>query len=161
MDYLDIRKNAYIDALTLSKTTTIVSLWGRIPWEIVESFGVKSVYSYGIDKEVTEDYSDNNYCDMLNSSFAYLELGRCPFMFSSSFFIVDDSCKIRYETLKKKTDKDVFVYKYKDYTSLIGYLLLYTNSDSVMSMRKEYTKWNTSPNLSSTSTKELSLLNDI
>ena len=75
MDYLDIRKNAYIDALTLSKSTTVVSLWGRVPWEIVESFGVTTVYSYGIDREVTEDYTDNNYCDMLNSSFAYLELG--------------------------------------------------------------------------------------
>lgn len=68
MDYLDIRKNAYIDALTLSKSTTVVSLWGRVPWEIVESFGVTTVYSYGMDREVTEDYSDNNYCDMLNSS---------------------------------------------------------------------------------------------
>lgn len=122
MDYLDIRKNAYIDALTLRESTTVVSLWGRVPWEIVESFGVTTVYSYGIDREVTQDYSDNNYCDMLNSSFAYLELSRCPFMFSSSFFIVDDSCKTRYETLKKKTDKDVFVYKYKDYKSLIAYL---------------------------------------
>ena len=55
MDYLDIRKSAYIDALTLSKSTTVVSLWGRVPWEIVESFGVTTVYSYGMDREVTEE----------------------------------------------------------------------------------------------------------
>ncbi|WP_297810213.1 2-hydroxyacyl-CoA dehydratase family protein [uncultured Finegoldia sp.] len=128
MDYLDIRKNAYIDALSLSASSTVVSLWGRVPWEIVESFGFTAIYSYGIDGEVTKDYSDNNYCDMLNSSFAYLELGKCPFMYSSSFFIVDDSCKLRYETLKKKSDKDVFVYKYGDYCDLIEYLELKSNT---------------------------------
>ncbi|WP_300409268.1 2-hydroxyacyl-CoA dehydratase [Lagierella sp.] len=122
MDYLDIRKNAYIDAITLSETGKVVSLWGRVPWEIVESFGFKAIYSYGIDKDVTIDYDDNNYCDMLNSSFAYLELGKCPFMFSSKFFIVDDYCKVRYEKLKEKTEKEVYIYKENDYKSLIKFL---------------------------------------
>ena len=122
MEYLDIRKNAYIEALTLSETGKVISLWGRVPWEIVESFGYKGLYSYGIDKHVTEGYDDNNYCDMLNSSFAYLELSKCPFMFSSKFFIVDDNCKIRYEKLKEKTDKEVYLYRNNDYKSLIKFM---------------------------------------
>lgn len=120
MDYLDIRKNAYIDALTTDKK--IVSLWGRIPWEIVEAFDYKAIYSYGIDYEVTSNYHDNNYCDLLNSSFAYLEMDKCPFMHETSFFIVDDSCKIRYEKLKEKTKKEVYIYKDNDYKALIKYL---------------------------------------
>lgn len=122
MDYLEIRKNAYIDILEISSKKTVVSLWGRVPWEIVESFSYQSVYSYGIDKEVTKGYEDNNYCDMLNSSFAYLELKKCPFMYASSFFIVDGYCKSRYENLRKKTDKEVYIYKNNDYKSLINYL---------------------------------------
>ncbi len=122
MDYLDIRKNDYVEVLSTLDSTTYVSLWGRVPWEIVESFGYKPIYSYGIDKEVTIDYDDNNYCDMLNSSFAYLEMDRCPFMYSSSFFIVDDSCEIRYKTLQEKTKKEVYVYRNNDYKSLIDFL---------------------------------------
>lgn len=94
MQYEDLRREAYIEAINLKGENKFVSTFGRVPWELIYSFSLFSVPSYGIDLYVMENFKkDENLCDLLNSTKIYLREDKCPLMFSSSFFVVDDFCQ--------------------------------------------------------------------
>lgn len=121
MQYEDLRREAYIEAINLKEKNKLVSTFGRVPWELIYSFSLFSVPSYGIDLYVMENFKkDENLCDLLNSTKIYLREDKCPLMFSSSFFVVDDFCQKRNDLLYKSTDKKIYVYKtFEDFTSFL------------------------------------------
>lgn len=56
MQYEDLRREAYIEAINLKGENKFVSTFGRVPWELIYSFSLFSVPSYGIDLYVMENF---------------------------------------------------------------------------------------------------------
>lgn len=119
LDQLEtIRRQAFVDAIYLSRQKPVVSIFGRVPWEIIESFGGQAVRAYGIDYYVVED-EDLSLCSMLNSTLEYKRLDKCPFMAVSSLFIVDSFCPLRQRVIEEHFNPS---YVYQDVEGLIHYL---------------------------------------
>lgn len=104
----DLRREAYVTAIYAKmendnvagvfsdKSDSLLIGWGFIPIPIV-----------GVDRHIFE-YSDTyNLCDPLNSTLTYLKTEKCPLLFSSKFYIVDDYCEKFTYYLRENTKKDV------------------------------------------------------
>ncbi|MFR4763867.1 MAG: hypothetical protein ACLT9V_05010, partial [Anaerococcus obesiensis] len=61
----------------------------------------------GLDSYIFDYYKLENVCDPINSTIAYLKTKKCPLIYSSKFFVLDDYCKKFNEYLEKNTDKKI------------------------------------------------------
>ncbi|MDO5457748.1 MAG: 2-hydroxyacyl-CoA dehydratase family protein [Atopococcus tabaci] len=113
----NLRREAYPAAIYKSREMPVVSYFGHIPWEIIYSFDVLPIRAYGIDYYVVEE--EHSLCSMLNSTVEYLRRDKCPFMYASSYFIVDDYCPLRTQVIQEHFDP---VYVYQDPDRLINFL---------------------------------------
>lgn len=104
----DLRREAYVDAIYAKmeednvvgvfsdKVDTLLISYGFIPYPIV-----------GVDSYVFEYFKLNKVCDPINSTLAYLKTKKCPLIYSSKFFVVDNYCNHFNNYLKENTDKDI------------------------------------------------------
>lgn len=113
----NLRRVAYIDAINQSRERPVISYFGSIPWEIIYSFDILPIRSYGIDYYVVEE--EYPYCSMLNSTVEYHRRDKCPFMSVSDYFIVDQFCSLRTQVIQNHFNP---VYIYQDTNQLIAFL---------------------------------------
>lgn len=113
----NLRREAYPDVIYKSRDMPVVSYFGNIPWEIISSFGVLPIRAYGSNYYAVEE--EHSMCSMLNATVEYSRLDKCPFMYVSSCFLVDDYCPLRTHVIQKYFDP---VYVYEGTDQLITFL---------------------------------------
>ncbi|MDD7305157.1 MAG: hypothetical protein PUG67_01065 [Peptoniphilaceae bacterium] len=104
----DLRRQAFVTAIyrkiekdnivgvSTDKYESLLRGYGFLPFPII-----------GTDSYIFEYFKEVNLCDPLESTLTYLKTDKCPLLFASKFFIVDDYCKKFNDKLKKATNKDV------------------------------------------------------
>lgn len=126
MEALDLlRREAFVEAIDQSRQRPVVSIFGKVPWEVIASFDILPIRAYGIDYYVVEKET-STWCSMLNSTVEYYRRDKCPFMAVSSLYIVDDFCPLRQAVIQQYFDP---VYLYQDPQALIDFLQDFFEAD--------------------------------
>ena len=104
----DLRREAYVDAIYAKmKNDNVVGVFSDKFDALLLSYGFIVYPIIGLDSYVFDYYKLENVCDPINSTIAYLKTKKCPLIYSSKFFVLDDYCKKFNEYLEKNTDKKI------------------------------------------------------
>lgn len=107
--FKDLRRNAYVDAVTLKLTKN--NVLGYFAKDIDEAF----LMSYGLvcypigstDTEILA-YGDYVTCDMISATTIYMTTKKCPLIYSSKMFIIEKICKRFTEVFTSNCDRLVY-----------------------------------------------------
>lgn len=107
----NLRRNAYILSAQLKmESDSIVGIFGKnVSEKLIYSYGFIPLPIVSIDSFIFEYSVDFSYCDVINSTITYLKTKKCPLLFSSKFFVVDNSCMKFNQMLENNSDKDVIL----------------------------------------------------
>lgn len=104
----ELRRNAYVDAIYAKMDEdNIVGVFSDKSDLLLFSYGFFPMPIIGVDPYIFEYSEDDNLCDPLNATITYLKTQKCPLIFSSRFFVVDDYCPNFKEKLKENTSRDL------------------------------------------------------
>lgn len=104
----DLRREAYVDAIYAKmENDKVVGVFSDKFDALLISYGFIVYPIIGLDSYVFDYYKLENVCDPINSTIAYLKTKKCPLIYSSKFFVLDDYCKKFNEYLEKNTDKKI------------------------------------------------------
>lgn len=106
-DLKNLRRESFVDAIEEKMTNDkLVSYFGNVDIALLYGFGMKPLPLEGLDSYVFE-YGFHRGCDQVRSTLVYLKTQKCPILYSSKFFVLDDYCHVLKEELKNNTKKDV------------------------------------------------------
>lgn len=104
----DLRREAYVDAIYAKmENDNVVGVFSDKFDALLISYGFIVYPIIGLDSYIFDYYKLENVCDPINSTIAYLKTKKCPLIYSSKFFVLDDYCKKFNEYLEKNTDKKI------------------------------------------------------
>ncbi|MDD7463319.1 MAG: hypothetical protein SOW41_03195 [Anaerococcus sp.] len=104
----ELRRNAYVDAIYAKMDQdNIVGVFSDDSDLLLFSYGFFPMPIVGVDPYIFEYSEDNDLCDPLNSTITYLKTQKCPLIFSSRFFVVDNYCPKFKEELRENTSRDL------------------------------------------------------
>ena len=109
--FKELRRKAYVDAVTFKMSENNVV--GYFAKDIDEAF----LMSYGLvpypigstDTEILA-YGEYNTCDMISATTIYMTTKKCPLIYSSKIFLIEDICKKFTEVFSASCDR--YIYKY-------------------------------------------------
>lgn len=106
-DLKDLRRLSFVTAIeTKMSTDNLASYFGDVDIALLYGFGIKPLPLEGLDSYIFE-YGFHEGCDQVRSTLVYLKTEKCPILYSSKFYVLDDYCHVLKEELKKATEKDV------------------------------------------------------
>lgn len=106
-DLKDLRRLSFVTAIeTKMSTDNLASYFGDVDIALLYGFGIKPLPLEGLDSYIFE-YGFHEGCDQVRSTLVYLKTDKCPILYSSKFYVLDDYCHVLKEELKKATEKDV------------------------------------------------------
>lgn len=104
----DLRREAYVGAIYAKmENDNVVGVFSDKFDALLISYGFIVYPIIGLDSYIFDYYKLENVCDPINSTIAYLKTKKCPLIYSSKFFVLDDYCKKFNEYLEKNTDKKI------------------------------------------------------
>ena len=99
----DLRREAYVDAIYAKmENDNVVGVFSDKFDALLISYGFIVYPIIGLDSYVFDYYKLENVCDPINSTIAYLKTKKCPLIYSSKFFVLDDYCKKFLENLDNR-----------------------------------------------------------
>ena len=108
----DLRREAYVDAICAKmENDNVVGVFSDKFDALLISYGFIVYPIIGLDSYIFDYYKLENVCDPINSTIAYLKTKKCPLIYSSKFFVLDDYCKKFNEYLEKILTKKLFMRK--------------------------------------------------
>lgn len=109
--FKDLRRNAYVDAVTFKMTENNVI--GYFAKDIDEAFLMSyGLVPYPIESTDTEilQYGEYNTCDMISATTIYMTTKKCPLIYSSKIFLIEDICKKFTEVFSANCDRYIYEY---------------------------------------------------
>ena len=104
----DLRREAYVDEKKKKmENDNVVGVFSEKFDALLISYGFIVYPIIGLDSYVFDYYKLEDVCDPINATIAYLKTKKCPLIYSSKFFVLDDYCKKFNEYLEKNTDKKI------------------------------------------------------
>lgn len=104
----DLRREAYVDAIYAKmEKDNVVGVFSDKFEALLISYGFIVYPIVGLDSYIFDYFKVDNVCDPINSTIAYLKTKKCPLIYSSKFFVVDNYCENFNDYLRKNTDKDL------------------------------------------------------
>ena len=107
-DLEDFRREAYVDAIYAKmEDDNVVGVFSDKYEPLLISYGFIVYPIIGLDSYIFDYCKVDDFCDPINSTIAYLKTQKCPLIYASRFFVVDNYCEKFNACLKKATDKDL------------------------------------------------------
>ncbi|WP_455257509.1 hypothetical protein [Peptoniphilus asaccharolyticus] len=110
-DLPELRRQAFVDCIMKKSTEeSIVGTFGsNVNQPLIYAYGLYSVPIEGLDSNIYA-YGDYIGCDLIKSTIIYLKTEKCPLLFSSNMYVVEDFCPYIIKSLREETQKPVYVY---------------------------------------------------
>lgn len=104
----ELRRDAYVTSIYAKmENDNIVGVFANESDALLIGYGFIPVPIVGVDSYIFEFSNLNNICDPINSTLTYLKTKKCPLLFSSKFFVVDNYCDKFNKSLRENTSRDV------------------------------------------------------
>lgn len=107
--FKDLRRNAYVEAVNFKmKGNNVIGYFAK---EIDEAFLMSyGLVPYPIESTDTEilSYGEYNTCDMISATTIYMTTKKCPLIFSSKIFLIEDICKKFTEFFSASCDRYIY-----------------------------------------------------
>lgn len=107
-DLEEFRREAYVDAIYAKmEKDNVVGVFSDTCEALLISYGFVAYPIIGLDANIFDYCKVDDFCDPINSTIAYLKTQKCPLIYSSRFFVVDNYCEKFITCMRKSTDKDI------------------------------------------------------
>lgn len=110
--FKELRRNAYVDAVTykLSENNVIGYFAKDIDEAFLMSYGLVPYPIASIDTEILK-YGAYDTCDMISATTIYMTTKKCPIIYSSKIFLIEDMCKKFTEVFSKSCDRYIHEFR--------------------------------------------------
>ncbi|MDO4594953.1 MAG: hypothetical protein Q4B52_06185 [Tissierellia bacterium] len=104
----EIRRDAYVIAMYKKlEDQKVCGYFSDVNDEIFYAYNIYAFPIIGLDFHILKFSNEKNICDPINATLTYLKTKKCPIIYSSKFFVLDDYCKKFNELLAKNTQKNI------------------------------------------------------